>query len=217
MISVGANLLYGHDWVVGVCICVGGGVPQTLLSSFCSTHMARSCDACIRCWHPRFLRITLPCNYLGIMREPPTLSLHNHNPQPLCLNLDLPSLLLFWLLLSLCFCLTIFPSLISSLCLFVGISPFCPSPSLSRILKVFELFFRNWVGIVGWWSTQKKTRHCHSFLSCVVRSNCQLISLNNVVVCSPWVNNVSISSLISIQLKQAGVNSVLLLMLLGNI
>lgn len=29
------------------------------------------------------LRITLPCNYLGMVREPPTLSRHNHNLPPL--------------------------------------------------------------------------------------------------------------------------------------
>lgn len=86
-----------------------------------SSALGRSCGACIRCWRPRFLRITLPCNYLGIIREQPTLSLHNHNPQPLCLLLDLPSLLLFGLHLCL-FCLTLFFSLISPLCLFVSSS-----------------------------------------------------------------------------------------------
>lgn len=141
----------------------GGSSNLTKVFS-CSTHMhiARSCDACIRCWRPRFVRITLPCNYLGIMRELPTLSLHNHNPQPLRLNLDLPSLLLFWLLLSLFLSHRRFLSLISSLCLFVRLPLFLlVSLQLYRMFKVFEFSTAKWE--CGTAEHEKKALHCHSF------------------------------------------------------
>lgn len=203
MISVGANVFIWAEvggWRVGI-------LKLHWALSASHSHIARSSGACIRCWRPRFLRITLPCNYLEIMREPPTLSLHNHNPQPLRPNLDLPSLLLFWLT-PLCLFLPL--SLISSVYLSVSLHSICPGCA-----EVFE-----------WFSTVKRRRgtaehtkwSALSLLLCaVVRPNCQLVSLNNVVVYPRRVNNSSISSicrLISVRLKQptllgAGANRIL--------
>lgn len=200
-------------WSAYVCRVDGGRVLKLLLSSFSSTHTRpRSCDPCIRCWRSRFPRITLPCNYLGIIRGLPTLSLHNHNPQPLCLSLDLSftSLVLTAPLLS----------LISAFCLFVWLTIFCAFHSFFPAPHALQ----SYAGLWGGSTAPKKNPLNHSFLSHVVRSNCQLISLNSVVVYPFRINNISISSissLIWIQLKQpallrAGANSLLMLVLLAS-
>lgn len=69
-------------------------------TNFTKALLARSCVVCMRSWRPTFARIPLSCNYLGIIRGPPVLSLHNHSPDSHCLSFDLPSLFLFWMLIS---------------------------------------------------------------------------------------------------------------------
>lgn len=140
MFWVVANGLCGHKWAVG------RGVAQSILG-WQRTHTHRltrtqpgavmHAQGYVR-WRPRFLRITLPCNYLGIMRESrqrchsiiTALRLGRHLSSSLLVVLTSPR--------SVC-CPAIFSPLSLARCVYLSDSLFS-TPSSGKTLEVFRLF-----------------------------------------------------------------------------